>query len=230
MRCLFLSLMLIACGKSPGMLMGGDGTGLEADTDLPPAPPDTDSPGTDTGDDFPDADADADADTDADADADADTDADDTSAPVIEGTGFTSGSIAYNLVATDQSGMPFALHDRLGSKMLVTVGNLDVATTAETLSNIQSIAAGHPDVTFMAFIGRDAASLPCNQACAADIQSTYGFSPVLWEAAAASPTFNDCAQGVNTRTYLINTEMEISWARNGTIIGGLVDDKLDDLD
>ena len=85
-------------------------------------------------------------------------------------------------------------------------------------------------MSFVAFIGRDAAGVPCNQACAAEVQSTYGFSPVLWEAAAAMTTFNGWAQAMNTRTYLIDTEMGISWTKNGTANPDLVDGKLDDLD
>ena len=85
-------------------------------------------------------------------------------------------------------------------------------------------------MTFIAFIGRDSAGVACNQVCAAEVQSTYGLSPVLWEAAASMATFNSWAQAMNTRTYLINTEMEIGWTKNGTANASQVDDKLDDLD
>jgi hypothetical protein len=82
----------------------------------------------------------------------------------------------------------------------------------------------------VAFIGRDATGTQCDQACAANVQSTYGFSPVLWEASAALPTFTEWAQAMNTRTYIIDQSMTIAWTKNGTANGSQVDGELDDLD
>jgi hypothetical protein len=85
-------------------------------------------------------------------------------------------------------------------------------------------------VSFIAFIGRDATGTQCDQTCAATIQSTYGFSPVLWEASAAMPTFNAWAVAMNTRTYIIDASMEIAYAKGGTRTGTQIDNELDDLD
>ena len=241
MKRLVLILVCIGCGKSTGFgpptgdaegLPSQQGTGLDTGDPSGPGDGDGDGDGDDTGssstDDTgmsTDADADADADADTDADADADTD---TAAPAIEGTGYGTGDTAYNLISTDQTGTPFALHDRVGSKIVLVVANLDIATTIDTLENFQSIASDHSDVTYAAFIGRDATGAQCNQACAASVQSTYGFSPVLWD---TNMTTHDVwSERLNTRTYLIDTSMVIQWRKNGTVNATLADDKLDDLE
>ena len=110
------------------------------------------------------------------------------------------------------------------------MGNLDVSTTTDTLNNLQDIASDHSDVTFIAFIGRDSTGTQCNQACAANVQSLYGFSPVLWEAASSLAEFNAWAQAQNTYTYLIDSSMVIDWTKSGTANGSQVDGKLDDLE
>jgi hypothetical protein len=234
MRIVLLTTLLIGCGKSDGgMPMGGGGTAFEPNTDPPPPPPDRDTGGSETGDDTAStgpADDTSSSSTDADGGpADDGGDGDDT-AVVIEGTGYSRDDVAYNLTATDQSGLPFALHDRYGTKIALVVGNLDFPTTSDTLSNLADIASGHPDVSFIALIGRDALGTQCNQTCAASVQSTYGFSPVLWEPSASMPQFNAWAQSQNTRTYLIDSTMTIDWTKDGTANGSQVDDKLDDLD
>jgi hypothetical protein len=214
--------------------MGGGGVAVEPDTDPPPAPPpDPDtgsesSDGDDTASSGP-ADDTASSNTDADGGVPPDDGGED-SGIVIEGTGYNRDDVAYNLTASDQSGAPFSLHDKYGSKIALVVGNLDVGTTADTLNNLNGIAAGHPDVSFIALIGRDALGVKCDQTCAASVQSTYGFSPVLWETASAMPQFNAFVQSQNTRTYLIGSSMVIDWTKNGTANGSQVDGRLDDLE
>ena len=229
--------MIIGCGKSTGGVgMAGGGTTMPTNTDPPPpGSSDGDGDGDDTGTTSPfdtaiPADDTASSTVDADADGGPPPDDGEDTAVVIEGTGYDRGDVAYNLTASDQSGLPFSLHDRLGSKIALVVGNLDVSTTTDTLSNLQDIASDHSDVTFIAFIGRDATGTQCNQACAANVQSLYGFSPVLWEASASMPEFNAWAQAQNTYTYLIDTTMVIDWTKSGTANGSQVDDKLDDLE
>ncbi|MBC8454671.1 MAG: hypothetical protein H8D71_00495 [Deltaproteobacteria bacterium] len=235
MRILLLASMFIGCGKSTGGVgMSGGGTPFEPNTDPPPPIP-GDGDGDDTGTASPTdtatpADDTATSTVDADADAGPPPDGGEDTAFVIEGTGYGRDDVAYNLTVSDQSGLPFSLHDRYGSKIALVVGNLDVSTTADTLSNLQDIASDHPDVTFLAFIGRDATGIQCNQACASNVQSVYGFSPVLWEAAASLTTFNAWAQAQNTYTYLIDSSMVIDWTKTGTANGSQVDGQLDDLD
>lgn len=235
MRVLVLSLMVIGCGKSDsGIPMSGGGTAFEPNTDPPPAPPpdpDTADPGnqddtasTSPADDTASTGGDADGGTPDDGGSDEDT------GITIEGTGYDRGDVAYNLTATDQAGLPFALHSRYGSKVALVVGNLDVSTTTDTLTNLAAIASSHSDVGFIALIGRNALGVQCDQACAASVQSTYGFSPVLWEPAASMAEFNAWAQAQNTKTYLIDTSMVIDWTKSGTANGSQVDDKLDDLE
>ena len=218
--------------------MSGGGTPFEPNTDPPPpGSGDGDGDGDDTATTDPTDTAlptDDTASTTTDADADADEgpppDGGEDTAVVIEGTGYGRGDVAYNLTVSDQTGLPFSLHDRYGSKIALVVGNLDVSTTSDTLNNLHDIASDHPDVTFIAFIGRDETGTQCNQACAANVQSLYGFSPVLWEAAASMAEFNAWAQAQNTYTYLIDSTMVIDWTKSGTANGSQVDDKLDDLE
>jgi len=211
--------------------MGGGGTAFEPNTDPPPQPPpspDTADPssGDDTG---PSGSGTDTASGDSDVDG-GPPDGDDDTGVVIEGTGYNRGDVAFNLTATDQAGLPFSLHSRYGSKVALVVGNLDVGTTRDTLSNLSAIASGHSDVSFIALIGRNELGVQCDQTCAATVQTTYGFSPVLWEAAASMAEFNAWAQAQNTRTYLIDSAMVIDWTKNGTANGSQVDGKLDDLD
>lgn len=235
MRVLALSLMVVGCGKSDsGIPMSGGGTAFEPNTDPPPAPtpdPDTADPGSqdDTASTSP-ADDTAGTGEDADGGTPDDGGSDEDTGITIEGTGYDRGDVAYNLTATDQAGLPFALHSRYGSKVALVVGNLDVSTTTDTLTNLSAIASSHSDVSFIALIGRNALGVQCDQACAASVQSTYGFSPVLWEAAASMAEFNAWAQAQNTKTYLIDTSMVIDWTKSGTANGSQVDDKLDDLE
>ena len=237
MRVLALSLMMFGCGKSDGGIpMSGGGTAFEPNTDPPPAPPpDPDTADPDTEDDTAAASSDDTASPggsggDGGAPDDGGSEDDTGTGIVVEGTGYDRGDVAYNLTATDQAGLPFALHSRYGSKVALVVGNLDVSTTTDTLANLASIASDHSDVSFIALIGRNALGVKCDQACAASVQSTYGFSPVLWEAAASMAEFNAWAQAQNTRTYLIDTTMVIDWTKSGTANGSQVDDKLDDLE
>jgi len=235
MRIFLLTTMIIGCGKSSsGVGMSGGGAPFVPNTD-PPPPGSSDGDGDDTGTASPidtstPADDTASSTVDADADGGPPPDGGEDTAVVIEGTGYDRGDVAYNLTASDQSGLPFSLHDRYGSKIALVVGNLDVSTTTDTLSNLQDIASDHSDVTFIAFIGRDATGTQCNQACAANVQSLYGFSPVLWEAASSLAEFNAWAQAQNTYTYLIDSSMVIDWTKSGTANGSQVDDKLDDLE
>jgi hypothetical protein len=235
MRIFLLTTLIFGCGKSTGGVgMSGGGIPFEPNTD-PPPPSSSDGDGDDTGTASP-IDTSAPADDTASSTVDADADGgpppvcgEDTDV-VIEGTGYDRGDVAYNLTVSDQSGLPFSLHDRYGSKIALVVGNLDVSTTADTLSNLQDIASDHSDVTFIAFIGRDATGTQCNQACAANVQSLYGFSPVLWEAASSLTEFSAWAQSQNTYTYLIDSSMVIDWTKSGTANGSQVDGKLDDLE
>lgn len=235
MRVLALSMMVFGCGKSDsGIPMSGGGTAFEPNTDPPPAPPpDPDTADPDTEDDTAassSSDDTANPGGSGDGDAPDDGGSGDDTGLVIEGTGYGRGDVAYNLTAIDQAGLPFALHSRYGGKVALVVGNLDVSTTTDTLANIASIAGEHSDVNFVALIGRNALGVRCDQACAASVQSTYGFSPVLWEAAASMAEFNAWAQAQNTMTYLIDTTMVIDWTKSGTANGSQVDDKLDDLE
>ena len=148
----------------------------------------------------------------------------------IEGTGYDAGDTAYNLIATDQSGMPFSLHDLYGQKVALVVGNLDVATTSDTLSGIQGIMADHSGVRFIAYIGNDALGIPCTQTCAAEVASTYGFSSVVFGGASDASALSAWLGPSNTHTYLIHSSMEIYWDKTGTANAVVVSGRIDSLE
>jgi len=237
MRTSILFLIVLGCGKSntPGFGAGGLAGGL------PISPPSNSDDGggdadggtttdtgstdgtaspTDTGDDVVERDADADADEGTTEDT----------GITIEGTGYTAGETAYNLNATDQAGGPFSLHSLYGQKVVLVVGNMDVATTTDTLSGIQGIMGDHSGVRFVAYIGNDTYGIPCDQSCAAEVASTYGFSSVVFGGAADTSTFSAWVAPSNTKTYLIHSSMEIYWDKSGTANEVVVSGRIDNLE
>ena len=178
MRNSILFLIIFGCGKSndPGFGGGGlpippastsDAGGIDSDGGADEGT--TSDTGTSEGAENPEDTGDSVVERDADADADGTTE--DTGV-TIEGTGYDAGDTAYNLTATDQSGVPFSLHALYGQKVVLVVGNMDVATTIDTLSGVQSIMGDHSGVRFAAYIGNDIYGMPCDQSCAAEVSST----------------------------------------------------------
>ena len=228
MRTLILSLIVFGCGKSndpgfgagglpippaSGSETGGDGNDEGSDGGESSGAGTADGAGNqnDTGNQHDTGDGVVERDVDADADG-----GDEDTGITIEGTGYNAGDTAYNLTATDQSGVPFSLHALYGQKVVLVVGNMDVATTTDTLSGIQSIMGEHSGVRFMAYIGNDSYGIPCDQSCAAEVASTYGFNPVVVGGMADTSSFNSWVAPSNTKTYLIHSSMEIYWEKSNT--------------
>jgi hypothetical protein len=249
MRTVLLVSLLIGCGKSNEPAFGSGGWGSSSggnSSSGSSGSSDEGSAADDTGND--DADADGAALDGLDSDADGGGDADDTGSAgdddgddgaadgdedtgfTLEGTGYGSGDIAYNLTATNQSGLPFALHSLYGQKIVLVVGNMDVLTTPNTLAEIQGIAGDHTDVRFIAYIGNDEFGIPCTQPCAAEVASTYGFSSVVFGGSSATSSFNTWVDGSNTHTYLIHSSMEIYWKKSGSANGDAVSGRIDNLE
>ena len=236
MRTSILFLIFFGCGKSnnPGFGGGGlpippastsDAGGIDGDGDGGTSSDtgttqDTANP-SDTGDSV--------VERDSDADADGDGGTEDTGI-TIEGTGYNAGDVAYNLTATDQSGAPFSLHALYGQKVVLVVGNMDVATTTDTLAGIQSVMGDHSGVRFVAYIGNDTYGIPCDQSCAAEVASTYGFSPVVVGGMADTSAFNSWVAPSNTKTYLMHSTMEIYWDKTGTANEVVVSGRIDNLE
>jgi hypothetical protein len=249
MRTVLLVSLLIGCGKSNEPAFGGGGIAIENPDDgggssdgSPPPDDDTGNPdadgsssddldgGVDGGSDADDSGTTGDDDGAADGDGDGAADGDEDTGFTLEGTGYGAGDIAYNLTATNQSGLPFALHPLYGQKIVLVVGNMDVLTTPNTLAEIQGIAGDHTDVRFVAFIGNDEFGIPCTQPCAAEVASTYGFSSVVFGGSSATSTFNTWVDGSNTHTYLIHSSMEIYWKKSGSANGDAVSGRIDNLE
>jgi hypothetical protein len=233
MRTLLITMFALGCGKdSSGIIPGGGGgTPITLPDDPPPG-----STADDTGQSSDDTGGTASPDDTASSPTD---DTADTAPPedsgdtgfTIEGTGWDNGDVAYNLSVMDASGTPFSLHDLYGSQVVLMVGNLDVATTVDTMVNMNTTASDHSGVTFLAFIGRNADGVYCDQTCAAAIASTYGTPQVrvLFESSSALSSHGEWIQLQNTRTYLLQTSMEIDWTKNGTVNAAQLDSKIDDL-
>ena len=234
MRTLLITMFALGCGKDNTGIVPGGGGGTP--NTLPDDPPpgssggDTGHSADDTGGSTSPTDDTASSPTDDTADTSPPDDSGDTGF-TIEGTGWTSGNVAYNLTAMNASGVPFSLHDLYGSKVVVMVGHLDVATTTDTLQNMNITAEDHSDVTFLAFVGRGADGVHCDMDCAAVVSSTYDTPrvQVLFEASSTLATHSEWIRLENTRTYVIDTSMEIDWTTTGTVIAGQLDNKLDDL-
>ena len=107
---------------------------------------------------------------------------------------------------------------------------MDVATTTDTLSGIQSIMGDHSGVRFMAYIGNDSYGIPCDQSCAAEVSSTYGFNPVVFGGMADTSSFNSWVAPSNTKTYLLHSSMEIYWEKSSTANEVVVSGRIDNLE
>jgi hypothetical protein len=234
MRTLLITMFALGCGKDNSGIVpgGGGGTANTLPDDPPPGSTggDTGQSSDDTGGVEPTDDTGSSPANDTSDTAPPD-DNDDTGEFTIDGTGWSNGDIAYNLSVMDASGAPYALHDLYGSKIVLMVGNLDVATTVDTMNNMNTTAGDHSGVTFLAFIGRGADGVHCDQTCAASVSSTYGTSQVqvLFESSSSLSTHSEWIQLQNTRTYLIDSSMEIDWTKNGTVNAAQLDSKIDDL-
>ena len=245
MRTVLLTLFFMGCGKSSNPGFGSGGAWIPPGSDAAEGNTGSDAEGTegtsssnDTG-----TTTEADADTGAgdnsdDADGDlgglngddgSGSSAEDTGV-VIEPTGYDRGDVAHNLTATDQTGIPFSLHALYGQNVAITVGNMNVATTTATLEGIQDISSEHPGVRFVAFIGYDADGVQCNQLCASEIASTYGYSTVLFDPSLTLATLNTWIDGANTQTYLIDGTMGIHWKKSGTANSDVVSGRLEEIE
>jgi hypothetical protein len=249
MRSLLLISLMVGCGKSNDLAFGGGGIANENPDDGGGSSGDGSSDDGGAADDTGNTDADGstldgidgdgdadggDADDtgtgDGDGDDDGAADGDEDTGFTLEGTGYNVSDIAYNLTATNQSGLPFTLHSLYGQKIVLVVGNMDVSTTIDTLEGIQEISGDHTDVRFIAYIGNDTFGVACTQACAAEVASTYGLSAVVFGGTDAFSIFNTWVDGSNTHTYLIHSSMEIYYKKSGTANGDALSSRIDNLE
>ena len=243
MRTVLMALFLMGCGKSSNPGFGSGGAWIPPGSDNTDGSTGGDAGGSDGSGQTNDTGTTAQPDTGATDNADDDDtdlgglDADDgggdspeDTGVTIEPTGYDRGDVAYNLTATDQAGVPFSLHALYGQNVAITVGNMNVATTVATLEGIDGISSEHSGVRFVAFIGYDSDGVQCDQACASEIASTYGYSTVLFDPSLTLATLNTWIDGANTQTYLINSSMEIHWKKSGTANAEVVSGRLEEIE
>ena len=143
--------------------------------------------------------------------------------PIIKGTGYDAGDVAYDLVATNQSGATFSLHSLYGQNVLLVVGHMD----DPAFSNMTGWLGDIEDASVVALVGRDENGIVADAADALGWASTWGISTVLIDPTAE--LVNTWADRAPPKTYIIRDSMEISWTHFGTADQVQVQDKIDDL-
>ena len=245
MRTVLLTLFWMGCGKSSDPGFGSGGAWIPPGSDAVEGNTGSDAGSADGADSTNDTGTTAPPDTGTAAEGDSDdpdgdlgglnsdegggSSSEDTGV-TIEPTGYDRGDVAHNLTATDQTGIPFSLHELYGQNVAITVGNMNVATTVATLEGIQEISSDHSGVRFVAFIGYDSDGVQCNQICASEIASTYGYGTVLYDPSLTLGTLNTWIDGANTQTYLIDSSMEIHWKKSGTANADVVSGRLEEIE
>ena len=146
-----------------------------------------------------------------------------TTGPVIKGTGYDAGDVAYDLIATNQSGTAFTLHALYGQAVVLTVGHMDDPAFSGMMAWLGDIDGA----TVVALVGRDEDGLQADQADAATWASTYGVGTVLIDP--TGELVNTWAERAPPKTYVIRDTMEIYWTRFGTVAQVEVEDKIDAL-
>lgn len=227
LRILGIGCALVGCGKGTNLMLGGGGDPMKYDTgvDIDYLPEDTGSSNdtADAGDDT------GSGGTDDTGSSTVDTGSGDTGL-VIEGTGYSRGDTAYDLLTTDHTAGAFSLHALYGSPVVLLVGDLYDDRATDTMTAMASLSGEHTDKQFVALIGQDASTTHCDADCAAEVATTYGIPTVIYDASPALPLYTEWAQGNAPRLYVIDAEMKITWVNFGTTSEGQLDDKLDDLD
>jgi hypothetical protein len=221
---LSLCIALTGCGEPASLMLGGGAEAIKPDTGgaityLPEDTGDADTGSGDTG-----------GGTSDDTGGPIIVDTGGDTGVVIEGTGYTRGDTAYDLLTTNHMGAPFSLHALLGSTVVLLVGDLYDARATDTLTAMASLTGEHSTTHFVALIGHDASTLHCEADCAAGVAADYGIPTVLYDLSPTLPNYTTWAQGNAPRLYIINSEMEITWVNFGSTPAAQLDDKLDDLE
>ncbi len=211
-----LALALSACSGKDDSPFGSGGS-----NDNPPI---TDGGSSDGGSSDGGADGGSDGGTDGGADGgsgDGGADGGDTGI-VIEGTGYRSGDVAYDLAGTASSGT-FSLHALYGSPVLLVVGNMDNSGFAGMMAWMDQIDS----VVTVALIGRDETGVAADAADASRLASKHGVDHVVIDP--TGELLNTWAERNPPKSYLIQPDMTIFWTYFGTVGQVQVEDKIDDM-
>ncbi len=145
----------------------------------------------------------------------------------IEGTGYGSGDVAYNLKAPNQSDAIWALYRQYGSVILLTFGD-GADPQFQEISGWSQALADKYGLAHAAFLLTDASSTQADVDDAATWASTYGIGNVLYKPLDGSVSTASWAS-LPPMVYLIDQEMVIDWTNQGNAEEGQVEDKIKDL-
>ncbi|MEC7239821.1 MAG: hypothetical protein VXW32_01145 [Myxococcota bacterium] len=219
-----LSLIWACAQKSDGGF-GGGGSSFDPVTDTGPWYSDEDT-GGDSGDTDSNTETGGGGDT---GETDSDT-ASDTGepGPVIEGTGYAKGDIAYNLIAKDQDEDDWSLHDQYGTVTVVVFGEAWDSRFQSISSYLAELETTYGVKTAPVVLTNND-EMPADEEDAELWSTTYGLDTVLWDPSTERALQTDWAPIVRPRLFLINEEMEIRWVNEGITNEVQLSEKIEDI-
>jgi len=133
----------------------------------------------------------------------------------LKGTGFEVGHIAYDLQATDHSGSPWSLHDRLGTKVVLLAGHMYSSSMEQMMEYLGEVDDDFSGLVVVALVGYDEYNNVATEDDASRLASEYGVSTVLYDGSLKLiPLW---ASGNPPKTYVIDQSMTISYAEHGGV-------------
>ena len=156
-------------------------------------------------------------------------DTEDTAAP-YEGTGYSTGDVAYNLVAPDQDGQEWRLYQHDGSPIVLTLGyglGDDFIQVCSFLPDVVSSFESY-DVQGVAVLLLDATGTVAEQEDAAEWADLYELDTVLYDED-GSIALDWTGSSTRTRTYVISADMVIEYANYDYTYQAQVESTLEDL-
>ena len=215
--------LIWACAQKGDGGFGGGGSSFDPVTDTGPWYSEDDT-GSDTGE--TDSEDDTGSDT-GETDADTSSDTGETG-PVIEGTGYAKGDIAYNLVAKDQDEDDWSLHDQYGTVTVVVFGEAWDSRFQSICSYLAELEETY-GVSTAPVVLTNNDEMPADEEDALAWSLTYGLDTVLWDPSTERAIQTDWAPLVRPRLFLINEEMEIRWVNEGITNEVQLSEKIEDI-
>ncbi len=151
-------------------------------------------------------------------------------APPYEGTGYSLGDIAYNLVADDQGGNEWRLYQHDSGPVVLALGygqGDDFIQICSFLPDIQSSFSSY-GVQTVAVLLLDAMGTTAQQDDAAEWAATYDLDTVLFDED-GSIALDWTGSSTRTRTYVISSDMVIEYSNYDYTFQGQVESEIEDL-
>ena len=148
--------------------------------------------------------------------------------PVIEGTGYAKGDIAYNLSAKDQDEDDWSLHDQYGTVTVVVFGEAWDSRFQSISSYLAELEKTYDVKTFPVLLTNND-EMPADEEDAEAWSTTYELDTVLWDPSTERAVQTDWAPIVRPRLFLINDEMEIRWVNEGITNEVQLSEKIEDM-